>query len=67
MTLIITVEVVKIIIESFPNEDFTLNVKLTGAAIPDKLYILMGAQRLKLLPTQNENEFYFKRVIKIKY
>lgn len=42
---------------AFYNEDFELNVKLSGGAIPDKLYILMGAQRLKLLPSQNENEF----------
>ncbi len=44
---------------AFYNEDFTLTVKLSGKAIPDKLYILMGTQRLKLLPSQNENEYTY--------
>ncbi len=42
---------------AFYNEDFTLNVKLSGTAIPDKLYILMGSQRLKLVAGQTENEY----------
>lgn len=52
-----TFEVLNPTLTAFYNEDFTLSIKLSGSAIPDKLYILMGAQRLKLLAAQNENEF----------
>ncbi len=49
--------VVNTSLTAFYNEDFTLNVSLSGEAIPDKLYILIGNQRLKLLSGQNANEY----------
>jgi len=33
----------------FRNEDFTLKVKLTGSAIPENIFIIHGANKIKLL------------------
>jgi len=33
---------------TFPNEDFTLFVRLDGEAIPDAAYLVMGRQRVKM-------------------
>jgi len=33
---------------AFPNEDFTLHVRLTGEAIPDAGYLIINQQRLKM-------------------
>ncbi len=45
---------------AFYNEDFTLTVQLVGDAIPDRLYILIGAQRLKLIASkENANEYSY--------
>jgi hypothetical protein len=33
---------------TFPNEDFTLHVRLEGEAIPDAAYLVIGQQRVKM-------------------
>lgn len=41
-------EVVNESLQAFPNEDFLLNIKLDGEAVPDAAYLVAGPQRLKM-------------------
>lgn len=36
-------------LQAYYNEDFTLNLKLSGEAIPEDVYLISGTQRLKLI------------------
>ena len=48
---------------AFYNENFTLEVELTGKAIPQSAYIVSRNQRLKLIPTApGKFEYTFERI-----
>jgi hypothetical protein len=58
-----TFEILNENLNAFYNEDFTLNVKLDGSAIPENAYIVSKTQRLKLTPTgTNEFVYTFERL-----
>jgi hypothetical protein len=50
-------------LEGFFNEDFQLNLRLDGDAIPDAVYIISGTQRLKMENAESANFTYlFERL-----
>ncbi|MGB3467914.1 MAG: ATPase, partial [Cyclobacteriaceae bacterium] len=46
-------------LEGFRNEDFTLNVSLSGQYIPEDLYISFGGRRIKAKRTDNPEQFTY--------
>ncbi len=50
-------------LNAFFNEDFTLNLKLEGEALPEAVYLVSGPQRLKLDPIkQGEFTYTFEKI-----
>jgi hypothetical protein len=50
-------------LNAFFNEDFSLNVKLEGSALPEAVYLLSDGQRLKLEPVSpGRFEFTFEKI-----
>ena len=50
-------------LNAFFNEDFTLNVKVDGDALPDAMYLVSGTRRLKLQNTrQGEFAYLFEKI-----
>lgn len=43
-------------LKAYRNEDFTLNLKLEGSAIPEEVYLVYNERRFRMSPSQNGGE-----------
>lgn len=50
-------------LQAFKNEDFTINLKIEGDAVPENVYILSNGRRMKMTKSSGENyEYTFPKI-----
>ncbi len=45
-------------LEAYRNEDFTVNLKMSGSALPEEVFLVYNERRFKMTPAEGENTAY---------